>query len=108
MAVSCDSSEQGSADKGSVAHNRCGHDESPEASHGIESDGLQHSHVVFRVLRLDGIRLVCRGRRLLVKIGGVVEVGMMRLDLGEVAGRLGIADVAHSVDDLGDRRSWPD
>lgn len=44
---------------------------------------------MLRILCLDGIRLVCGGLRLLVEIGATVDVGVMRLNLGEVAaGRL--------------------
>ncbi len=71
---------------------------------------------MLRVLRLDGIRLVRHGHRLLVEIGAMVDVGGMRFNLRRVAaGRLVIDGVTHVVDDLGDRGvlaglkgRWPD
>lgn len=38
-----------------AAYNGAGHDKRPKRSHRVGFDGLKHSHVVLRILRLDCI-----------------------------------------------------
>ena len=57
------------------AYNSEGHDKRPEGSHRIRSNGLQHGHVVLRVLCLDCIRLVIGDVRFLVKVVGMIRFG---------------------------------
>lgn len=63
-----------------VAHNSAGHDKGPERSHGVRSNGLEHTHVVLRILCLDSIlllgicRLVLGSVRLVFNIVGMLDL----------------------------------
>jgi hypothetical protein len=72
---------------GNAAYNREGHDKCPEGSHRVLSNGLQHPHLVLRVLCLDCIRLVICDFGFLVKVVGMVHRGDAPggLDLWRVA-----------------------
>jgi hypothetical protein len=74
------------------AYNGAGHDERPERGHGIGADGLEHAHVVFRILGLDGTSLVDLALLLIVEGGGMVGVGDAVVDMDL---RLGLNSGTH-------------
>jgi len=70
-------------EKGTVAYNGEGHDKRPKGSHGVGSNGVQHAHVVLRVLCLDRIGLVIGDVGFLVQVVGMFLLGesLLGLDL---------------------------
>ena len=80
----------------SKTYNSAGHDKGPETGRGIGPDGLQHRHLMFDLLGLDGACAVIVD--LLVGIvDGAAVGGRLRLDLCH-GGRLLCLDVAHVGD----------
>lgn len=80
------------------AYNGAGHDECPPTGSGIGLDSLEHRHVMFELLGLDGARSVVID--LLIVDSFALEVGL-RLDLGRHG--LLCGDVTH-VDDFCEKR----
>jgi hypothetical protein len=80
------------------AYNGARHDECPPTGSGIGLDGLEHSHVMFDLLGIDGTRSVVVGlvADMIVErsaLGGGVGLDLMRY------GRL-LCEVVVHVDDL--------
>lgn len=77
-----------------MAYNGAGHGKGPKRSHGVSSNGLEHTHVVLQVLCLDGIPPLGIDRLLLGSKCLVLDIVGM-LNLVAALGRLCIGGVAH-------------